>query len=307
MARTGDRATMAGVITITSDRITIARLHAALVALDRPRVYDVQSTSAGASLLVERLDVGSLAWHRFAALCSAHGVVLAGFMPTSAVEPVSVPPAPADHDVAARSGARKGPERRAQWPPTMALRGRGRILLIGTGVAAFAAIAALLLLPHGGVGTPTRPSVGAATALASTASTTRAGGTANSGESASGIASAPSNSAVGTSVSPIASATSSTFPSDPVAAAPILLAARDACITGSADVIRVCLTALADGDPDALAAPARALATDRAVLIERVGDSALIALTSADGATKPASVLLMRTEAGWRLRAIFAG
>jgi hypothetical protein len=40
-------------------------------------------------------------------------------------------------------------------------------------------------------------------------------------------------------------------------------------------------------------------------LVERLGDSALVALGAPE--TAPASVLLMRTEAGWRFRDYYAG
>ena len=94
---------------------------------------------------------------------------------------------------------------------------------------------------------------------------------------------------------------------DPVAAAAILLARRDACLAEGASAGAGCLKGVADGDTAAVERPARPLAGLTPSLLERTGDSALIALTPSDDKTDPASALLMRTEAGWKLRELYDG
>jgi hypothetical protein len=96
---------------------------------------------------------------------------------------------------------------------------------------------------------------------------------------------------------------------DPLDAVAALFARRTECFRG------LSVLCLADVDQDASAAasqdraalealidegvqPVR-LSADGAALVERLGDSALVELTPG---SDPASVLLMRTEAGWRIR-----
>ena len=101
---------------------------------------------------------------------------------------------------------------------------------------------------------------------------------------------------------------------DPVAAAAALLAARQGCIR---DLSVLCLDGV--GQPGSAA-----LANDTALvrdiqsggeippfpasisltLVERLGDSAIVSLDPSDTATQttPASLLLMKGEAGWRIR-----
>ncbi len=106
---------------------------------------------------------------------------------------------------------------------------------------------------------------------------------------------------------------------DPVAAAAELLTARYACLAaGSA----LCVADVDQVDSPLLAADLYAVrrtegggkgyrsdeyAHSTAVLIERAGNSALLALTPGQNAaqTKPASLLVIKGEAGWRLREIF--
>jgi len=107
------------------------------------------------------------------------------------------------------------------------------------------------------------------------------------------------------------------LPDDPVAALPLLLAERSRCL---ADLSVLCLDAVTQQDSTAAADDRAAIealvAGDRSqavqlkeivgaepVLVERLGDSALVAV---DGQSEPASVLMIRTEAGWRIREIFA-
>ncbi|HEY0247764.1 MAG TPA: hypothetical protein VGC45_05835 [Gryllotalpicola sp.] len=92
---------------------------------------------------------------------------------------------------------------------------------------------------------------------------------------------------------------------DPVAAVSALLARRDACLPLAAPQRAVCFSEIADAQASALDMPARPLAALTPSLLERTGDSALIALTPKDAKTAPASVLLMRTEAGWKLRQLY--
>ena len=100
---------------------------------------------------------------------------------------------------------------------------------------------------------------------------------------------------------------------DPIAAVVALLEARDACIQ---DRSVLCLDALGQVGSSALDDDQRLVRSlqdggetpepflvdaEQVTLVERLGDTALVEL---DGVaeTQPASVLLMRTEAGWRIR-----
>ncbi len=100
---------------------------------------------------------------------------------------------------------------------------------------------------------------------------------------------------------------------DPILALVALLEARDACI-GDRSVL--CLDAVGqvgssalDDDQrliralqDGAETPAPFLVeVEQVTLVERLGDTALLDLADA-GETNPASVLMMRTEAGWRIR-----
>ena len=100
---------------------------------------------------------------------------------------------------------------------------------------------------------------------------------------------------------------------DPAAATAPLLAARESCIR---DMSVLCLDAVVQPDSAAAAAD-RALIRNiqaghelpsswgvepgEAILDERLGDSAIVSLVdTADD--QPASLLLMKSEAGWRIR-----
>lgn len=100
---------------------------------------------------------------------------------------------------------------------------------------------------------------------------------------------------------------------DPVAALTVLLETRDRCI---ADLSVLCLDGVAQPGSAAMASDlqlirsiqdggevpaATTFASDEITLIERLGGSALLGLGRvADG--EPASVLMMKGEAGWRIR-----
>jgi hypothetical protein len=103
-------------------------------------------------------------------------------------------------------------------------------------------------------------------------------------------------------------------PEDPVDALSRLLATRERCLR---DLSVLCLedvdeqgSAALDDDRQAIQAIVDAgrqpviLDAGGAVVIERLGDSVLIALAPD---SQPASVLLMKGEAGWRIRDYIAG
>jgi hypothetical protein len=110
---------------------------------------------------------------------------------------------------------------------------------------------------------------------------------------------------------------SSSIVDDPVAAVGALLRTRDACFErGSEECLRAVDqvgTALLADDLDSVRAsevPAP-LGGLRLSVIQRTGDAVLMGLTPADAttttATQPASLLAMRSEAGWRLRELYGG
>jgi len=169
------------------------------------------------------------------------------------------------------------------------LSGRARLLVLGGAVAALLTVVAVLLLPAGGGAQSGTPQPRRA-APASTSPTAAAGEARPSSERAS--AAAPDRGAALTEP-------------DPVAAATVLLTERDACLDVAAAGRGACLGRVADGAASALDEPARPLAGLAPSLLERTGDTALIALTPSDAKTRPASALLMRTEAGWRLRQLY--
>lgn len=105
---------------------------------------------------------------------------------------------------------------------------------------------------------------------------------------------------------------------DPVVAAGAVLDARHACYTAR-PVVEACLEDVLDGEPAFVAQETHALEAEGAgatrdytgaglSLVERWGDAALIAVvpdTMRTPHSEPASLLLVRGEAGWRLRAVF--
>ena len=97
-----------------------------------------------------------------------------------------------------------------------------------------------------------------------------------------------------------------------------LLKAWHACFT-ERPISRNCLSNALDGEPAFLAAETQALGTAGAAeardyagaglsLVERWGDAALIGVVpdaTRTAESKPASMLLVKRDAGWRLRAVF--
>ena len=103
---------------------------------------------------------------------------------------------------------------------------------------------------------------------------------------------------------------------DPVRAVPALLRIRDHCL---GEVSVLCLDRAHQPQSAAMAADSQTLhriqqgagEPDRedlsswvAVLVERTGDVALVSLQSPDAERQPASVLVVKGEAGWRIREI---
>ncbi|MBH0129136.1 hypothetical protein [Salinibacterium sp. NK8237] len=103
------------------------------------------------------------------------------------------------------------------------------------------------------------------------------------------------------------------LPQDPVAALTVLLSTRNACVR---DLSVECLEAVSSTDSPAFAADAShiesvvgggelapGLLLDAAVAVEvqRLGDSVLFEFDLGDE-SKPASLLLVKGEAGWRIR-----
>jgi hypothetical protein len=103
---------------------------------------------------------------------------------------------------------------------------------------------------------------------------------------------------------------------DPIAAAAVLLAVRDECLRSAS---LLCLDGVVQPGSSAEATdraavsiiqgggePPTPIAAPRLELVERLGDSALVSLGRAEaggaGETGPASLLLMKGEAGWRIR-----
>lgn len=219
---------------------------------------------------------------------------------------------------------------------------RPRVLLVGAGVAA-CVVAGLLLVPTDSASTDSSPTNSSPTNSSPTNSGQTNSDVSNPGSAhgavggstdAQSVASAPpaSSSAKTPPVSPSAktsspSATATPNPSptaspsaivgdDPVAAIRVLLETRLGCLR---DLSVLCLDSVAAPGSTALesdTAVVRAVqgggeqaadsefAAGEPVLVQRLGDSALVSLgnPAEAGTSKPASALLMKGEAGWRIR-----
>ena len=106
--------------------------------------------------------------------------------------------------------------------------------------------------------------------------------------------------------------TEPSLPDDPVEAALVLLETREQCVR---DLSTLCLdtvvqagSAAYDDDVALIRAvqeggeyPTEAIAPGDPVLVERLGDSVLLDLPAG---SEPASILLLRTTNGWRIRGI---
>jgi hypothetical protein len=136
--------------------------------------------------------------------------------------------------------------------------------------------------------------------------------------SSAGSRSAPTPSRASARSAPALTGTASTAVTadDPVAASLALVAARAECIER---LSVVCLDGVDQAGSAAIEAdenlirtlqqgdrPPAALRADRAELVQRLGDSAMVRLV-ASGTSGPASLLLVRGGAGWRIRDIAPG
>ncbi len=177
------------------------------------------------------------------------------------------------------------------------LRAHRRPLLVATTLAAAFFVLTITLLPPGGERS------GAAAPVAGVPAETPP------------VPTAPPAQATGTP--PLARAGPSAAETDPVVAATLLLALREECFRRSS---LLCLNDVLDsGGPLAAADAADIRRAQRSgtaqlpdtfapaslSLIEQNGGAALLGLTDAGANDKPASLLMIRGEAGWRLREIF--
>ncbi|MET1016567.1 MAG: hypothetical protein ABWX76_07095 [Leifsonia flava] len=101
---------------------------------------------------------------------------------------------------------------------------------------------------------------------------------------------------------------------DPLAAAAALLSARQTCLklgeSSCLAAVDQASSPLDEADRHALSSggdPQSLLPSDAITLIGRTGDAAIVALPAPTAETPAASLLLMKGEAGWRLREVFEG
>jgi serine/threonine protein kinase len=113
---------------------------------------------------------------------------------------------------------------------------------------------------------------------------------------------------------PAPAPTATPLPDDPALALPVLLRARSTCYR---DLSVLCLDDVDEASSEAFTTDAAAIQQAQqgaelapvaqrqsVVLVERIGDTALLSLA---GNGKPASVLIIRTKAGWRIRDYLSG
>jgi len=183
-----------------------------------------------------------------------------------------------------------------------ALRVRRRPVLVAVLVGLSAVVLALTLLPPGGLSSRGQEDpIPGATAMASPPATAASGAPTAAGKPAASDDTTNGESAERTG-------------DDPVLALPALLQARADCL---AQASVICLDAVNQSGSAAMAADSYAVRMRQeggaptiepdytaltASLVERTGDVALLELT---GNSKPASVLVVKGEAGWLLREIF--
>ncbi|GAB3388184.1 hypothetical protein GCM10027568_08950 [Humibacter soli] len=170
-------------------------------------------------------------------------------------------------------------------------RTRRRALVVAAGAAAAVTVGALLVLPPGN--SPGHAEPGASQEP--------------------GHRSAESGPRPSASPKPVSSDAMRISGDDPVTAAASLLSVRSGCLEradaeGLTEVEQEGSPILA-ADTALVAAGARtapAPSESQLSLTESLGDAAVIAIAGGEGTeTKPASALLIRTDAGWRLRALF--
>ncbi|TXN32159.1 protein kinase domain-containing protein [Lacisediminihabitans profunda] len=132
----------------------------------------------------------------------------------------------------------------------------------------------------------------------------------------SGAATPARSGAAGTSASPSAGDSAAIGSDDPAAASMALLAARAACIEGLSvqclDSVDQAGSAAIEADENLIRTAQQdrrtpaPMAADHAELVQRLGDSAMVRIVGSSG-SPPASLLLVRGSAGWRIRDIAPG
>jgi hypothetical protein len=175
--------------------------------------------------------------------------------------------------------------------------GRRRTIVVGASIAAGLTLVALLTMPSPPAGHAESPSPSA---------TPRATAERDAGGAAT---STPSPASISATARPAATATPDA--EDPVHAAFRLLHDRRSCLEHGDEG---CLAAIDQADSPLFAADSALLSAGQGTkvspelsqlsLTETVGDAVVISIGASE-TTKPASVLVIKTEAGWRLRALF--
>jgi tRNA A-37 threonylcarbamoyl transferase component Bud32 len=175
--------------------------------------------------------------------------------------------------------------------------GRRRTVVVGVSIAAGLTMVALLTMPSAPAGHAEGPSP---------STTPRAAAERDAGGRST---STTAGTAIPATVRPATTATPD--PEDPVHAAFRLLRDRRSCLEHGDGG---CLVAIDQADSPLFAADSALLSARRGTtvspelsqlsLTETVGDAVVISIAASE-TTKPASVLVIKTEAGWRLRALF--
>jgi hypothetical protein len=175
--------------------------------------------------------------------------------------------------------------------------GRRRTIVVGASIAAGLTLVALLTMPSAPAGHAESPSP---------STTPRATAERDAGGAAT---STPSRAAISATARPTPTATPDA--EDPVHAAFRLLHDRRSCLEHGDEG---CLATIDQADSPLFAADSALLSAGQGTtvspelsqlsLTETVGDAVVISIAASE-TTKPASVLVIKTEAGWRLRALF--
>ena len=198
-------------------------------------------------------------------------------------------------------------------------RTRRRALVVAAGAAVAVTVGALLVLPPGGSPGHAEPGASQESGHRSAEPTPLPSASPGSPESAvssdmPGSSEFPESPEPRESrESPVLSDARGVVGDDPVTAAASLLAVRSECLEradgdGLTEIEQEGSPILA-ADTALVAAGVRtapAPSVSQLSLADSLGDAAVIAIAGSEGAeTKPASALLIRTDAGWRLRALF--
>lgn len=199
------------------------------------------------------------------------------------------------------------------------LRTRRKLVLLALAPVVAAGVA-LLLIPGSSGGSTASPTPTDSSSAGSTPAGSIPTGSPSAGSTPTG--SPPTGSPSGGSKPAVSDASkassASTVPAEPVAAASALLLARHACfaareraVTCLSDIVQAG-SPLAESDRAALASARSADELDYAgaavELMQTWGDAALVSVAPDRARTpksEPASLLMVRSEAGWRLREVF--